>query len=172
MLRGLDGNQIVVGAYTHEDGICPMLAAHRAGGRTSFISFAAAWDRFAFQGSRGRRARRATDRELLVLRTHLQASLLDDEGFPSSLGTVIAEHELFGERRAAGAPTPLVKRPPRRAEVRPGDPDRSRELGRRAGWAWMRLVKRLDDFQRALARLELEDEPPESAAMRDRTAHS
>ncbi len=26
-----------------------MLAAHRAGGRTSFISFAEAWDRFAFR---------------------------------------------------------------------------------------------------------------------------
>ena len=37
-----------------------MLAAHRAGGRTDFISFAKAWDRFALSGSRRRSARRAT----------------------------------------------------------------------------------------------------------------
>ena len=28
-----------------------MLAAHRAGGRTNAISFARAWDRFAFRGA-------------------------------------------------------------------------------------------------------------------------
>ena len=45
--------------------MCPMLAAHRNGGRTSFIAFAQAWDRFAFRGARrapgppGHRARAA-----------------------------------------------------------------------------------------------------------------
>ena len=53
MLEGIRANEIIVGAYTDEDGICPMLAAHRAGGRTNFISFAKAWDRFAFRGARG-----------------------------------------------------------------------------------------------------------------------
>ena len=47
MLEGLASNDIIVGAYSNGDGICPMLAAHRAGGRTSFIGFAEAWDRFA-----------------------------------------------------------------------------------------------------------------------------
>ena len=39
---------------TAQGGICPMLAAHRRGGRTDFLSFARAWDRFA--AARGRRA--------------------------------------------------------------------------------------------------------------------
>ena len=45
MLRGLADNEIVVGAYTWEGGICPMLAAHRNGGRTSYARFARCWDR-------------------------------------------------------------------------------------------------------------------------------
>ena len=48
MLTGVRDNDIIVGAYTDKEGrICPMLAAHRNGGRTNFISFARAWDRFA-----------------------------------------------------------------------------------------------------------------------------
>ena len=40
-------NSIIVGAYVDRDGgVCPMLAAHRNGGRTSFASFAKAWDRY------------------------------------------------------------------------------------------------------------------------------
>jgi hypothetical protein len=52
MLEGMRVNEIIVGAYTDGRGVCPMLAAHRAGGRTSLISFAHAWDRFAFRGGR------------------------------------------------------------------------------------------------------------------------
>ena len=63
MLEGIAGNDIIVGAYSTGDGICPMLAAHRAGGRTSVIAFAQAWDRVAFRGQREARARRATERE-------------------------------------------------------------------------------------------------------------
>ena len=38
MLEGVRANTIVVGAYTDGNGgICPMLAAHRNGGRTSFL---------------------------------------------------------------------------------------------------------------------------------------
>ena len=47
----------------------------RAAAPTS-IAFAKAWDRFAFRDSRRRRARRATERELLILKSHLEASLL------------------------------------------------------------------------------------------------
>ena len=71
MLEGIAANDIIVGAYSTGEGICPMLAAHRAGGRTSLIAFAQAWDRVAFRGQRAARARRATDRELLILRSHL-----------------------------------------------------------------------------------------------------
>ena len=45
MLEGISANDIIVGAYATGDGICPMLAAHRDGGRTSLIAFAQAWDR-------------------------------------------------------------------------------------------------------------------------------
>jgi hypothetical protein len=97
MLEGIRSNEIVVGAYAQDHGICPMLAAHRAGGRTNFIAFARAWDRFAFRGTRSARARRATDRELLVLSSHLEASLLEDELPGIGLAAAIAEHrELLG----------------------------------------------------------------------------
>src|SRR6476469_7008467 len=63
MLRGIREDDIIVGAYQTRGGNCPMLAAHRRGGRTSFLSFARAWDRFAA----ARSPRRATARELRVL---------------------------------------------------------------------------------------------------------
>ena len=139
MLEGIRSNAIIVGAYTGPDGICPMLAAHRAGARTDFISFAKAWDRFALSGSRERRARRATQRELLVLTTQLEASLLDDEAPVSDLAAAIAEHEALVASRD-----------------RLGDPDRTSELRRRPGWAWMRLLRRYDEYERALELLELQ----------------
>ena len=41
MLEGVEANRIIVGAYTdRKGGVCPMLAAHRNGGRTSLASFA------------------------------------------------------------------------------------------------------------------------------------
>ena len=77
MLDGVRANEIIVGAYTDRDGgVCPMLAAHRNGGRTSFISFAKAWDAFA----RVRKGpRKATPREVRILTTMLEASLLGDD---------------------------------------------------------------------------------------------
>lgn len=93
MLEGVRVNPIIAGAYSDENGICPMLAAHRAGGRTNLITFARAWDRFAFGGARVTRPRPATARELLILRTHLEASLLEDEVPQSELGRAIAEHQ-------------------------------------------------------------------------------
>jgi hypothetical protein len=77
MLEGVAANRIIVGAYTDKSGgICPMLAAHRNGGRTSLASFARAWDRYT--GARGR-ARPATERELHTLTTMLEASIACDE---------------------------------------------------------------------------------------------
>ena len=149
MLEGIRANEIIVGAYTDGDGVCPMLAAHRAGGRTSFISFAKAWDRFAFGGTSLRRARRATRRELLILTSHLEASLLEDGGPAPDLAGAMAEHrELLARRVASSDPEP----------VRPGDPDRSRGLRRRPGWAWMRVARRYDDHERALDRVLSEPE--------------
>jgi len=99
MLAGVCDNEIIVGAYSdRHGGVCPMLAAHRNGGRTNFISFARAWDRFA--GSK--HARRATERELAVLISHLEASLLAEEHV--DLGGAVTEHQaLARERRAREA---------------------------------------------------------------------
>jgi hypothetical protein len=106
MLDGIADNEIVVGAYTHDGGICPMLAAHRNGGRTNFIAFAKAWDRFTLGRSRQRQARPATVRELLVLRSHLEASLLEDDGPAPDLRRAIAEHREL-RARAITAPEPI-----------------------------------------------------------------
>jgi hypothetical protein len=77
MLQGIESNRIIVGAYVDRNGgVCPMLAAHRNGGRTSLASFAHAWDRYT--GVR-RRARLATERELNTLKTMLEASIALDE---------------------------------------------------------------------------------------------
>ncbi len=165
MLDGIARHPIIVGAYSGDDGICPMLAAHREGGRTSFIGFAKAWDRFAFRDSRRCRARRASERELLVLRTHLEASLLAEStsgSGDSDLAAAMAEHaELAAARARPGVrERERAARRSRRehAPVRPGDADRSRELRGRDGWAWMRVVRRLDDYERVLERLETERE--------------
>ncbi|HEX6712034.1 MAG TPA: hypothetical protein VF066_01570, partial [Thermoleophilaceae bacterium] len=73
MLVGLDNETIVTGAYTHDGGICPMLAAHRRGGRTDRESFAHSWDRY----TGAKKGRCATERELRTLRCMLEASLLE-----------------------------------------------------------------------------------------------
>jgi hypothetical protein len=73
MLVALDSETIVTGAYTHDGGVCPMLGAHRRGGRTDRESFAKCWDRYTGAG----KGRRATEREIRTLRTMLEASLLD-----------------------------------------------------------------------------------------------
>jgi hypothetical protein len=102
MLAGVRSNEIIVGAYTDRaGGVCPMLAAHRCGGRTSFVSFARAWDRFAS----AKRARRASARELRLLEQHLEASILAERG-RTDLGAAIADHQaLVRERKADEART-------------------------------------------------------------------
>jgi hypothetical protein len=73
MLDGIANSRIIVGAYTdRQGGVCPMLAAHRNGGRTSLASFARAWDRYT---DAARRPRPATERELNTLRAMLEASI-------------------------------------------------------------------------------------------------
>jgi hypothetical protein len=103
MLEGVKGaDRVIVGAYTdREGGVCPMLAAHRCGGRTSFLSFARAWDRFT---RAGRSARTATRRELKILVGQLEGSLMSAEHV--DLDRAIAEHrQIAGRReRAAGDP--------------------------------------------------------------------
>src|SRR5271154_6243778 len=99
MLDGVQSNErIIVGAYVDgAGGVCPMLAAHRCGGRTDLLSFARAWDRFA---RAGRRARRAPPRERDILIGQLKDSLESSGGL--ELDQAIAEHrELMGRRMRA-----------------------------------------------------------------------
>jgi hypothetical protein len=128
MLQGIEANRIIVGAYTdRQGGVCPMLAAHRNGGRTSLASFARAWDRYT--RARGR-PRRATDREVTTLRTMLEASIVLDET-PALSG---------------------IERP--RRERRPtGERHRARELRHQPGWAWLRPFRRLDEYERVVSEL-------------------
>jgi hypothetical protein len=92
MLAGVcSSERVLVGAYTDgRGGACPMLAAHRAGGRTDFISFAKAWDRFARCGGA---SRAATEREVRILVTQLEASLREADG--CELDRAIAEHHVL-----------------------------------------------------------------------------
>jgi hypothetical protein len=132
MLDGVEQNRIIVGAYADRaGGVCPMLAAHRQGQRTSLASFAHAWDRYT--GARGR-PRAATERELNTLTAMLQASILLEET----------------PALPAAAPKPRPRRP-RRAT---GEPHRAAELRHQPGWAWLRPLRRLDEYERALAELE------------------
>lgn len=132
MLSGIERAPIIAGAYADRDGVCPMLAAHRAGGRSNVIGFALAWDRFAF-GRAGRlQPRRATERELLVLKVYLQASLLASPVPPDE---VKAGQGRIDQPTAPARPSPAE------------DPPRN-------GWAWPGLERAYDGYDRALARLE------------------
>lgn len=91
MLDAIDRNPIIVGAYTAPGGgVCPMLAAHRNGGRTDYSAFARAWDRYA---RAGKQARPATEGELTALRAMLEASIADEHvTAPGALARAISDH--------------------------------------------------------------------------------
>jgi hypothetical protein len=82
---------IIVGAYASRDGgVCPMLAAHRNGGRTDYAPFARAWDRYA---RAGRSPRPASEGELRTLRAMLGESIAgEDVRGPGALARAIADH--------------------------------------------------------------------------------
>ena len=145
MLRGIEHNDIIAGGYVDKrsGGICPMLAAHRNGGRISLASFARAWDRF----TDARDPRLATRRELRALRSYLELSLLRDEQDQESVAALARRIER--ERSAEGTAG-------RRAAVRrrPGDRHRARELRRRRRWAWLIPTRRYDVFAERVAAAE------------------
>jgi hypothetical protein len=103
MLGGIRSHdRIIVGAYSDRDGgVCPMLAAHRRGGRTNFLSFARSWDRFT---RAGRKVRQATRPELAILVSQLEGSLLSEATV--ELGVAIEQHRALGARRAAAEGDP------------------------------------------------------------------
>jgi hypothetical protein len=152
MVDSLGDQRIIVGAYTDGDGgVCPMLAAHRNGGRTNLASFARAWDRYT--GASTMRA--ASDRELRTLRAMLEASLYYEDN-ATELGEAAAEHRELVEDRAE------------RERLDTGERDRTPELRRRHGWAWLRVFRRLDEYEAAVAEAERQAEEARLAqAVRD-----
>jgi hypothetical protein len=159
MLEGITSNKIIVGAYTDRSGgICPMLAAHRHGGRTALASFARSWDRYTGAGGR---PRPATERELRTLKAMLQASLYSEDS-RSDLTAAVTELKAAKERRAAEQ---AATEPPRDT----GERDRTPELRKRHGWSWLRIFRRYDTYKAALDEIEAaEREQQDAAARRDR----
>ena len=149
MLRGIETNRIIVGAYvdSKSGGICPMLAAHRNGARTSVANFARAWDSYTC----AKRPRRATRREVRTLRSLLEWSL--DLGTDLSTGSIAeAAAQIRAEREQfrCSAPTPAL------APADTGERHRGRELRLARDWAWMRPTRRLDEYKDLLAAAEEE----------------
>lgn len=97
MLIGLGNNTVITGAFAGGDGACPILAAHREGGRTSVCSFPQAWDRFC--GVAGRQiVRPATQYEVQILRREIEASL-ETNTADTFFADAIAEHKAALEAR-------------------------------------------------------------------------
>jgi hypothetical protein len=105
MLAGIRDHEIIVGAYSDRvGGMCPMLAAHRCGGRTDAIAFARAWDRFCAIKA----PRPATPRELLVLEGLLEASLLSEHAPAPGEPGAAAVHPLHEDALGAGVDQPAA----------------------------------------------------------------
>jgi hypothetical protein len=157
MLRGLDSGPIIAGAYAdaRTGGICPMLAAHRNGGRTDLSNFARTWDFF----TGARRPRLATRRELRTLRSYLEMSLIDSEYATHEPMSVVADRlraERSRWRREAAAAesertTPATERRRSKPMLDTGETDRSAELNDRRGWAWIRPTRSYDEYRRRIA---------------------
>jgi hypothetical protein len=161
MLEGIGSNRIIVGAYTdRQGGVCPMLAAHRHGGRTALASFARAWDRYT--NAHGR-PRPATERELRTLRAMLQASLISEDE-RSELTAAVSSLKAAKERRAREEAAAAAERPRRDT----GERDRTPELRKRHGWAWLRVFRRYDAYKAALDQLEAAERAERDAARRER----
>jgi hypothetical protein len=144
MLRGIDSNRIIVGAYVDPEsgGICPMLAAHRNGGRTSLASFARAWDAYTNAG----RPRRATRREVRTLRSLIESSLarqdLPAEGSIAELASQIrAERAELARCEPADELTPRIQIRRKRQQVPYTDLLTIAEQALADGGSWERVVE-------------------------------
>jgi hypothetical protein len=141
MLDGIGSNRIIVGAYTDRaGGVCPMLAAHRHGGRTALASFARAWDRYTHAHGR---PRPATGRELRTLTAMLEASLYSEDRRSDMTEAVTALKAAKARRATEAAAAPAEKRDT-------GERNRTPELHKRHGWSWMRVFRRYDAYKAAL----------------------
>jgi hypothetical protein len=125
MLQGLQRyDRIIVGAYSDRSGgVCPMLAAHRCGGRTDFRSFARAWDRFT---GAGRRARKASEREVRTLVTQIEGSIMRENDFRAEVSALGTGASMASDRKAD-------------------------THEREHGGAWLRPFRRWDGYREAVA---------------------
>ena len=172
MLKGIDSNPIIVGAYVDRDGgVCPMLAAHRNGGRTSLASFARAWDGY----TDAKRPRPATRRELRTLRSLLEASLSADHltesgSIAQAAAQIRSERAALAEREALEADPiePDFGDAPIRVRRRidTGERHRAHELRDRLRWSWMRPARRYEEYRDLLAAAEEQLAEQRAAALR------
>lgn len=172
MLRGIDSNPIIVGAYVDRDGgVCPMLAAHRNGGRTSLASFARAWDGY----TDAKRPRPATRRELRTLRSLLEASLSADHltesgSIAQAAAQIRSERAALAEREALEAdpiePDFGVGPIRVRRRIDTGERHRAHELRDRVRWSWMRPARRYGEYRDLLAAAEEQLAEQGAAALR------
>ncbi len=173
MLRGLDAGPIIAGAYSDSNtgGICPMLAAHRNGGRTDLASFARSWD--CYTGAR--KARLATKREIRTLRSYLELSLIDPAvGSESMVQAASRIRSERSEHRASGIVADTIEASRERgsapAERKPtGERDRSSELAGREFWSWIRPTRRYDTWRRRVAAASGQHSEQAAATLLDRT---
>jgi len=152
MLDGIQTNPVTVGGDGDpRGGVCPMYATSSAPSKRVGRPFARAWDRYAGAWL----PRRASERELRTLRTLLETSIAQEtesEAPRVSLRAGIVAHKASQARTQAAS----AVRPQRAPAPRPdsGERNRTGELSRRHGWAWLRPVRRYDDYERALQALD------------------
>ena len=96
MQGGIEKHRIIVGADANLTGLCPIMAASGSASQVG-RPFARAWDRYA----RARLPRVATERELLTLRSMLDASIEAEQAPPFSLQGAVASHRLAQRRQRA-----------------------------------------------------------------------
>ncbi len=155
MLHGLGNNTVITGAFAaSKNGACPMMVAHREGGRTSCCTFPEAWDKFT--GVYGRHiVREATPYEIQILCEEIAASL---EPLPNVLSDAIAEHQAIVQARRqeteVAAQQPVVEaqeqaaapRRKRRLRITGGHLDLSEAIDEHKSTARTRKTREADDL--------------------------
>lgn len=142
MLRGIERKPIIAGADGDpRGGVCPVYAIPSPPSKRIGQPFARAWDRYA--GARF--ARPASERELRTLHSMLETSIELEAEPVVSFDDAIASHRAS---QARGRAVPSVRRDT-------GERDRTGELSRRHGWAWLRPFRRYDEYEQALRALDL-----------------
>jgi len=141
--------RLIAGSYVAPGGgVCPLLAAHRRGGRshdasTTTAAFADAWDHCT--GTPTGEPRLIDTSERRMLDGLLLASITREQ-----LRREAAERR---EHEARGAITRVRAGRGARLESllrAEGDRNRAQELARRAGWAWLGVYRRYDEYRAAL----------------------